>query len=98
MGDTQAGEPLPRTRWAAITGPTLVAVGGKSSTWMHHGMQALADVLPHARHRTLAGQTHMVKAKALAPVLAGFFADSATGGPAARQASATYDRPAAPAK
>jgi len=37
-------------------------------------MRALADVLPNAKLRTLEGQTHMVKPKALAPVLVDFFA------------------------
>jgi hypothetical protein len=36
-------------------------------------MRALANVLPDAMYRTLDGQTHMVKPKALAPVLAEFF-------------------------
>jgi pimeloyl-ACP methyl ester carboxylesterase len=73
MGDTQGGKPLPADRWAAVTVPTLVIDGGKSPHWMRNGMQALADVLPNAEHRTLAGQTHLVKAKALAPVLTEFF-------------------------
>ncbi len=73
MGDTQSGQPLPADRWAEVTVPTLVAVGGKSPAWLQSAGQALADVLPDAERRTLAGQTHMVKAKALAPVLAGFF-------------------------
>jgi pimeloyl-ACP methyl ester carboxylesterase len=74
MGDTQAGKPLPVGRWAAVTIPTLVVVGGKSPGWMQRGMRELADLLPHARRRTLDGQTHMVKPKALAPVLDEFFA------------------------
>jgi hypothetical protein len=41
---------------------------------MRNSMRALADVLPNARHRTLQGQTHLVKPKALAPVLAELFA------------------------
>jgi pimeloyl-ACP methyl ester carboxylesterase len=69
----QKGKPLPAGRWASATMPTLVAVGGKSPTWMRRAMRALADVLPNARHRTLEGQTHIVKAGALAPVLAEFF-------------------------
>jgi hypothetical protein len=40
---------------------------------MRNSMRALANVLPDARYRTLDGQTHMVKPKALAPVLAEFF-------------------------
>ena len=72
--DNQRGKPLPAGRWASITAPTLVVDGGKSPTWMRHGMRALADVLPHAKMRTLPGQTHMVKPKVLAPVLVEFFA------------------------
>jgi pimeloyl-ACP methyl ester carboxylesterase len=77
LGDTQAGAPLDAGRWAGATMPTLAIVGGKSPTWMQHGMRALADVLPCAEHRVLDGQTHMVKARALAPVLADFFASGA---------------------
>jgi pimeloyl-ACP methyl ester carboxylesterase len=74
MGDTQSGEPLPADRWGAVTTPTLVAVGGKSPGWLQHGTAALAEALPNACYTSLAGQTHMVKAKALAPVLQAFFA------------------------
>lgn len=74
MGDTQSGKPLPADRWSRVRVPTLAVVGGKSPEWMHRGMQALGDVLPDARPHTLEGQNHMVKAKALAPVLAKFFA------------------------
>lgn len=73
MSDTQGGKPLPAKRWATTNTPTLVIVGGKSPVWMQNGMQALADALPNARHYTLKGQTHIVKAKALAPLLAEFF-------------------------
>ena len=69
----QAGNPLPDSRWDAVTVPALVLVGGKSPAWLHHGTQALADVLADARHRVLEGQTHMVKADALAPALEEFF-------------------------
>jgi pimeloyl-ACP methyl ester carboxylesterase len=72
--DNQRGKPLPANRWASVTAPTLVVDGGKSPAWMRHGMQALAGVLPNAKLRTLEGQTHMVSPKALAPVLAEFFA------------------------
>ncbi|MBK1785475.1 alpha/beta fold hydrolase [Prauserella cavernicola] len=68
----QQGEPLPRDRWNGVTVPTLVADGGKSPTWMRNGVGALAGLLPNARYRTLPGQTHMIKEKVLAPVLAEF--------------------------
>jgi hypothetical protein len=54
--------------------PTLVLDGGKSPPWMRNGARALADVLPNATYQSLPGQTHMVKAAVLAPVLAGFLA------------------------
>jgi pimeloyl-ACP methyl ester carboxylesterase len=73
MADLQRGRPLPETRWSTTTMPALVADGGKSPGWMHHGNQALARVLPNATYRTIPGQTHLVKAKALAPVLREFF-------------------------
>jgi pimeloyl-ACP methyl ester carboxylesterase len=71
--DYQKGRPLPAEHWSSATMPTLVAVGGKSPDSMRNAMQALADVLPNAKHRTLEGQTHIVKAEALAPVLIKFF-------------------------
>jgi pimeloyl-ACP methyl ester carboxylesterase len=72
--DNQRGKPLPDKRWASATVPILVVDGGKSPAWMRNGMRALAGVLPNAKLRTLEGQTHMVKPKALAPVLMEFFA------------------------
>lgn len=73
MGDTQDGKPLPVDRWAGVTVPTLVMAGGKSSDWMKNGQTALAEVLPTAQHQVLDGQTHMLKAEAVAPVLEEFF-------------------------
>jgi len=73
--DHQRGESLPAGRWAHVTMPTLVMDGGKSPVWMRHGMKALGDVLPSAKYRTLDGQTHMLKAQAVTPVLSEFFSD-----------------------
>jgi pimeloyl-ACP methyl ester carboxylesterase len=70
----QQARPLPADRWNDMTVPTLVIDGGKSPAWMRSGMRALASTIPGARYETLPGQTHMVKAGVLAPVLAGFFA------------------------
>jgi pimeloyl-ACP methyl ester carboxylesterase len=74
MGDTQLGKPLDADRWGAVSVPTLVLVGGKSPAWMQNGMKSLAEILPHSDKLVLEGQTHLVKAKALAPALKGFFA------------------------
>ena len=45
---------------------------GKSPAWIKNGMKALSDVLPSAEPRTLEGQTHIVKAEALAQILVEF--------------------------
>ena len=73
MADGQKGKPFPPGRFAAVKIPALVMGGGKSPPWMKHSMQALASALPNARHLTLDGQTHMVKAKVQTPVLREFF-------------------------
>ena len=39
---------------------------------MRHGMRALADALPAAQLRMLAGQTHMVRPGVVAPELISF--------------------------
>jgi pimeloyl-ACP methyl ester carboxylesterase len=75
VDDYQKGRPLPTDRWTSVTMPTLVAVGGKSPDWMRNAMSELPRVLPNAEHRTLEGQTHIVKPEALAPVLMEFFED-----------------------
>ncbi|MPZ95158.1 MAG: alpha/beta fold hydrolase [Propionibacteriales bacterium] len=73
--DRQQGHPLPATRWSSVAAQTLVVAGGKSPAWMRNAMDALASVVPGAKHHTLDGQTHLVKPKALAPVLIDHFAD-----------------------
>jgi pimeloyl-ACP methyl ester carboxylesterase len=80
LGDTGSGKPLPRDKWSSAACPALVMAGGKSPAWMQNAMKSLAAVLPHAQHRTLAGQTHMVKPQALAPALIEFFAKGASNG------------------
>jgi hypothetical protein len=39
---------------------------------MHNAQAAIADAVPNARLTTLPGQTHMIKAKVVAPVLSAF--------------------------
>jgi pimeloyl-ACP methyl ester carboxylesterase len=73
--DKQRGKALPADDWAGLAMPVLVVAGGKSPAWMQNAMRALAEAVPGARHHTLPGQTHLVKAAALAPVLADFFSD-----------------------
>ena len=60
---------------ASITVPTLLIHGAASPPWMQAGVRAIADVLPGARYRSLAGQTHEVMPSVLAPVLREFFTE-----------------------
>jgi pimeloyl-ACP methyl ester carboxylesterase len=72
----QRGAPLPADAWRNVGIPALAIAGGKSPAWMQNGTRALAGVLAHAERRTLAGQTHDVSAKMLAPVLHVFFSSA----------------------
>jgi pimeloyl-ACP methyl ester carboxylesterase len=76
--------PLAAGRWDQVTVPTLVLHGGKSHAWVGNAAQALADALPNAEHRTLQGQTHIVKPQALAPVLVESFTQATTTATATR--------------
>ena len=67
LGDTSRGVPLDSARWAAAAAPTLVLDGGKSPRYMRNAARALSEALPKAEYRTIPGQTHIIKAAALAP-------------------------------
>ncbi|GAA4616837.1 alpha/beta hydrolase [Actinoallomurus liliacearum] len=67
------GRPLPAGRWASVAVPTVVIDGGKSPAWMRNANAALSAAIPGSAHRTLPGQTHMVKADVLAPALVRHF-------------------------
>jgi pimeloyl-ACP methyl ester carboxylesterase len=58
LAGTQAGKPLPATRWVSATAPTLVLTGENSEAFFHNAARALADILPNAQHRILKGQNH----------------------------------------
>ena len=71
----QQGQPLPKDRWTGVKASVLVLDGGKSPSWMRNAMKSLASILPGSQYRTLDGQTHMVKAPVMAPVLIDFFTE-----------------------
>jgi pimeloyl-ACP methyl ester carboxylesterase len=58
MADTQNGKPLSASRWATASMSTLVLTGGKSEPFFHKAGDALAEVLPNAKHKTLKDQHH----------------------------------------
>jgi hypothetical protein len=79
MGETQRGDPVPLRRWETVTVPTLVLDGttlmGREElhTFMRHGVDELAHVLPNAQRRILAGQDHGPADDVLAAALQTFF-------------------------
>jgi hypothetical protein len=66
----QQGRALPQGLYDAVSSPTLVIAGGKSPDYLRNAQAAVAAAVPGARLETLPGQTHMVKAKITAPVVA----------------------------
>lgn len=67
IGLTEVLPPL--ERFTSIDAPVLVAVGEKSPPGLHQVADQLAEAIPQATHRLLAGQNHMVGARALLPIL-----------------------------
>ncbi|MEV6273122.1 alpha/beta hydrolase [Kribbella sp. NPDC051936] len=74
LGGNCFGDPMDATQWAGIEQPVLVVNGGKSPTWMKNSTRALAAAVPGAAHTEVPGQNHVIKAAAIAPVIAGFCA------------------------
>jgi pimeloyl-ACP methyl ester carboxylesterase len=64
---------IPSEKAASAAVPALAMDGGASYPFMHVTALALAKAMPHARHRTMEGQTHEVAPQVLAPVLVEFF-------------------------
>lgn len=73
LDDGRKREPLPADRYADATMPALAMAGGKSDEWFRNSMKQVAERLPDGEYRTIDGQNHMLSAKAIAPVLKGFF-------------------------
>lgn len=70
-----SGAPIPQGRFDGVHAPTLAIYGGKSPAWMKAAVRGVAAAVPGARCEELPGQTHMVKAPALAPLLAAYFTE-----------------------
>ena len=64
---------VPRARFASIKVPALVMHGSKTDPRLKQAAQTVANVVPGAQHRELAGQTHNVKPEVLAPAVIEFF-------------------------
>ena len=63
---------IPRARFASIGVPALVMNGAKTDPRLREATQTIADAIPAACHRELAGQTHNVRPQVLAPAVVEF--------------------------
>lgn len=63
---------IPRARLSMVRTPALVMHGSKTDARLKEAAQAIAGVIPGARHRELADQTHNVKPGVLAPAVTEF--------------------------
>ena len=64
---------IPRDRFASIRVPALVMSGSKTDARLRRAARAVAEAIPGAQHRDLAGQTHAVKPEVLAAAAIEFF-------------------------
>lgn len=66
------GYAIPTERTAAVRAPTLVMDGEKTDVRLRAAAAAVTQAIPHARRKSLQGQTHNVAPGAVAPVLEEF--------------------------
>lgn len=64
---------VPTSRLASIRIPTLAMYGSKTDVRLQKATRAVADAVPGAQLRTLAGQTHNVAPAVLTPTIVEFF-------------------------
>jgi hypothetical protein len=76
MGDTQAGRPLDAEHWGAVGVPHARHPRRQEPPVDGQRHAEPRGAPPDARRQVLEGQTHMVKAKVVAPVLERFFASA----------------------
>ena len=62
--------PLPPGYYDSVAAETLMVSGDKSYRYMRNAQPLIAAALPHGRVETLPGQSHDVKPKAIAPLIA----------------------------
>jgi pimeloyl-ACP methyl ester carboxylesterase len=67
---------IPRARFATIRTPVLMMHGGRTQSRLKDAARVVAETIPGAQHRELAGQTHNVSPKALTPAVVEFLTRS----------------------
>ena len=75
---------VPRAQFAEIDVPVLVMNGSKTDARLKAAAHAVAEAIPGARHRVLAGQTHNVSPAVLTPAVVEFLAGSTAAASARR--------------
>ena len=66
------GNPLPDGHYETIEPETLVIAGAKSPLYMRHAQADIVEQLPHGSLEILAGERHIIRARATAPTLLRF--------------------------
>ncbi len=82
LSGLQAGKPLPKDRWRAVSAQTLVINGEKSDAFLRNAAQELTAVLPNSKRVTLKGQDHsavFTAPESLVPMLTEFFGAGSRG-------------------
>jgi pimeloyl-ACP methyl ester carboxylesterase len=64
---------IPRARLGSIDVPSLIMNGSKTDARLRDAARKLAEAIPRATRRELAGQTHNVKPAVLVPAVVEFF-------------------------
>jgi len=77
LANDHHGRPLRAREWTSATAPGIVFSGSKSPAQLRSAARALAEVLPRAEHREVAGQGHNPSNKVLAAAVAESFAPAA---------------------
>lgn len=73
LADHIPGQPFAAGKWSSVTVPTLVMTGDKAVVSLQNTAKALAQALPHAEFRSLAGLSHTnIDMKVIAPVVTEF--------------------------
>jgi pimeloyl-ACP methyl ester carboxylesterase len=70
VGPFRQQAPLPLGYYDSVLAETLMVSGEKSYQYMRNAQPLIADALPQGRVETLPGQSHDVKPKAIAPLIA----------------------------
>ena len=68
---------VPRFRFGSISRPILVMNGTKTDPRLKAAARVIAEAVPGAQHRELAGQTHNVSPAVLAPAVVDFLGEPA---------------------